>query len=77
MTKILVTTDVHMPSRNLATILEGIKLVKPDALIISGDLTVDGKLGDLEKLFVKLRKADQKMRAVSYTHLTLPTIYSV
>jgi Icc-related predicted phosphoesterase len=54
-----------MPSRYLATILEGIKLVKPDALIISGDLTVDGKLGDLEKLFVKLRKANQRMRVIT------------
>jgi len=38
MTRILVATDIHMPSPYLATILEGIKQVKPDALIISGDL---------------------------------------
>jgi predicted MPP superfamily phosphohydrolase len=54
-----------MPSPYLATILEGIRLVNPDALIISGDLSVDGKLGDLEKLFTKLRKANQKMRVIT------------
>ncbi|MFP3297819.1 MAG: metallophosphoesterase [Thermocladium sp.] len=64
MTKILVATDIHVPSPYLATILEGIKLVKPDALIISGDLSVDGKLGDIEKLFIKLKKANQKMRII-------------
>ncbi|ACP49052.1 metallophosphoesterase [Sulfolobus islandicus Y.N.15.51] len=64
MTKVLVATDIHMPSPYLATILEGIKLVKPDALIISGDLSVDGKLGDIEKLFIKLKKANQKMRII-------------
>jgi predicted phosphodiesterase len=37
MTKILIAADIHMPSPYLATILEGIKLVKPDALIILGD----------------------------------------
>jgi Predicted phosphohydrolases len=45
--------------------LEGIKQVKPDALIISGDLSVDGKLGDIEKLFIKLKKANQKMRVIT------------
>ena len=65
MTRILVATDIHMPSPYLATMLEGIKQVKPDALIISGDLSVDGKLGDIEKLFIKLKKANQKMRVIT------------
>jgi len=65
MTRILVATDIHMPSPYLATMLEGIKQVKPDALIISGDLSVDGKLGDIEKLFIKLKKANHKMRVIT------------
>jgi len=46
-----------MPSPYLATILEVIKLVKPDALIISGDLSVDGKLGDIRKTFHKVKES--------------------
>ncbi len=65
MVKILLAADIHVPSSLLGIILDAVKLVKPEAIILSGDLSYDGKLSDIEKLFSKLRKASEIMRIIS------------
>lgn len=63
--KVLIATDIHVPSSILGIILDAVRLVNPEAIIISGDLSSDGKIGDIERLFSKLRKANERMRIIS------------
>ena len=44
------------------------------AVVLSGNELLDGRTRDTNGAFLS---ADLSARAVSYTHLTLPTIYSV
>ncbi|BDC17559.1 metallophosphoesterase [Acidianus sp. HS-5] len=65
MVKILLATDIHHPSDKLFIISRAIETVRPDAIIISGDLSVDGKVGDIEELFRKLRKVSKNARIIA------------
>ncbi|MGC9105988.1 MAG: metallophosphoesterase family protein [Thermoprotei archaeon] len=64
----LIATDIHVPSERLWVVMQGIKITKPDALIVSGDLTEHGWLGEAERLFNKLRQTNVRVVAVLGNH---------
>ena len=74
------TAKVFFKPENLKELISFLKIVpkyKKHVLGAGSNLLISEKLG--EKIFIKLGKnfSNISLIAVSYTHLTLPTIYSV
>ena len=61
--RILQVSDIHGRLERVEEIVKKAGEVKPDLIVVAGDITHFGDLEDAE--------------AVSYTHLTLPTILLV
>lgn len=63
--RLLLATDIHYPSTTVFVVRRAIELVKPDAVVISGDLSENGRVGEIRRLFEVLRKADKGVRIIA------------